>query len=87
MVKTPNTAQMHKELADALDLQISALSLVIQGFKRQSAAHRAMEVFFTAASTPLGTPLPVIAVPPAGPDPDFDDDAPGQEQKPDEAAP
>lgn len=83
MPTTPNTARMHKDLADALDLQISALALVISGLKRQSAAHRAMEAFFTPPATPLGSPLPVL--PNAGPDPDFDDDAPGQEPR--EAAP
>jgi len=82
----PITAQMHKEIADALDLQISALSLVIQGFKRQSAAHRSMQAFFTPPETPLGSPLPVIAAP-GGFDPDFDDPPPGgASAAPDEAS-
>jgi hypothetical protein len=87
MVTTPNTARMHKDLADAIEVQINALALVMSALKRQRDAHRAMEAFFTPPATPpLGSPLPVIAPPPAGPDPDFDDDAPGQESK-DEAAP
>jgi hypothetical protein len=85
MSTLPNTAQMHKEIADALDLQISTLMVYVQGLKRQSAAHRSAQEFFTPPSTPLGSPLPVL--PAAGPDPDFDDDAPGQEPKPDEASP
>jgi hypothetical protein len=84
MSAPPITARTHKELADAIDLQISALALVIKGLTRQRDAHRALEAFFTPPSTPLGSPLPVL---PLGPDPDFDDDAPGQEPKPDEAAP
>jgi hypothetical protein len=87
MVMTPNTARYHKELADALELLIEVKALEIQGLKRQRDAHRSMQAFFTPPETPpLGSPLPVIA-PPAGPDPDYEDDAPGQEPKPDEATP
>lgn len=86
MPTTPITARTHKELADAIDLQISALALVIKGLTRQRDAHRALEAFFTPPATPsLGSPLPVL--PPAGPDPDFDDDAPGQEPPAEKATP
>jgi hypothetical protein len=76
----PNTARMHKELADAIDVQIGALSLVMQALKRQRDAHRTMQEFFT----PPSTPLPPIVPPPVGPDPDFDDvpPAPAPEDAP-----
>lgn len=79
MSTMPNTARMHKELADGIEVQINALGLVIHALKRQRDAHRAMEAFFTPPQTPLVSPLPVIQPLQAGPDPDFDDDAPGQE--------
>jgi hypothetical protein len=86
MSAPPITARTHKEIADALDLQITALAVVIQGLKRQSAAHRSMQEFFTRPEAPLGSPLPVIPAP-GGFDPDFDDPPPGQPDEPDEAAP
>jgi hypothetical protein len=81
----PITAKYHRDLADAYEVEIQALALLIASAKRRRDAHREMEKFFTPPTPSLGTPLPVL--PTAGPDPDFDDDAPGQEQKPDEAAP
>jgi hypothetical protein len=73
-----NQARHHKALADAIEVQIEALGLVIHSLKRQRDAHRSMQEFFTPPpAVPLGSPLPVL--PSAGPDPDFDDDAPGQE--------
>jgi hypothetical protein len=84
---TPITARTHKEMADAIEVQINALAVVIQGLKRERDAHRALEVFYTRpAAEPLGSPLPVIHAP-GGFDPDFDDPPPGQPDEPDEAAP
>lgn len=62
-------AKHHKALADGIEVQINALSVVIQGLKRQRDAHREMEKFFS----PPEAPFPTIVPPPVGPDPDFDD--------------
>ena len=80
------TAKYHRDLADAYEVEIQALALLMAAARRRRDAHRAMEAFFTPpAVPPLGSPLPVL--PPAGPDPDFDDDAPGQEPPAGRAAP
>lgn len=78
----PITAKYHRDLADAYEVEIQALALLIAAAKRRRDAHRKMEEFFTPLrDTPLGSPLPI------GPDPDFDDDAPGQEPEQQDEAP
>jgi hypothetical protein len=79
------TAKYHRDLADAYEVEIQALALLIAAAKRRRDAHRKMEEFFTPPrDTPLGSPLPVL---PIGPDPDYDDDAPGQELEQQDEAP
>jgi hypothetical protein len=78
-----NMARHHKALADAIEVQIEALGLVIHSLKRQRDAHRSMQEFFT----PPATPFPPIVPPPAGPDPDFEDLPEGDSPATPEAAP
>ena len=82
------TAKYHRDLADAYEVEIQALALLMTAARRRRDAHREMERFFTPPAPSLGTPLPVL--PSVGPDPDFDDPPAGQEHgpaQPDEAAP
>lgn len=70
-----NVARHHRELADAAEVEIAALDLLIRAARRRRDAHRELEQFFTPPAEPrLGTPLPPIVAPPVGPDPDFDDE-------------
>jgi hypothetical protein len=74
-------ANYYRALADATDVELQAMTIQLSAMKRRRDAFREMEKFFTPPPTPsLGTPLPVL--PSIGPDPDFDDDAPGQEHSP-----
>jgi hypothetical protein len=69
-------ARHHAALADAYEVEMQALALLMAAAKRRRDAHRELEKFFS----PPQVPFPTIVPPPAGPDPDFED-------VPDEAAP
>lgn len=71
------TADHHRAIADACEVELQALALLMAATKRRRDAHRAMEKFFTPPETPLGSPLPPIEELPKGHDPDFDDPPPG----------
>jgi hypothetical protein len=68
-----SVAAKYRQLAEALDVQIQALL-------RMRDVYRTLADFFDPPE--MRPPFPPIVPPPAGPDPDWDDDAPGQEPAP-----
>lgn len=74
-------ATYYRQLADATEVEINTMAIQLNAMKRRRDAFRKLAEFFTPPEVPsLGTPLPMIVAPPGG-DPDFDDDAPGQEEQ------
>lgn len=70
----------YRALADAAEVEMQALDLLMRAVKRRRDAYRRLEEQFTPQEMKFTTPLPVIAPPfPTGPDPDFDDPPTGDQ--------